>query len=144
MKNRSRLLLAALVATMPVAGACGGGDGDQGQGGATEEPDRTIEVEMVDIAYRPNEFSVGAGETVRFVFTNIGQLTHEAVIGDQEVQMTNRTAQHNRHDDDTKITLETGKQGELTYTFEEAGTIGIGCHLPGHYDAGMRAVIEVA
>jgi uncharacterized cupredoxin-like copper-binding protein len=38
----------------------------------------------------------------------------------------------------------TGESGELTHTFDEAGTIEIGCHQPGHYDAGMRVNITVA
>ena len=33
--------------------------------------------------------------------------------------------------------------GELTHTFDDAGTIEIGCHQPGHYDAGMTITVEV-
>lgn len=46
-------------------------------------------------------------------------------------------------DEGDGITLEPGESGELTHTFDEAGTIEIGCHQPGHYDAGMRANITV-
>jgi uncharacterized cupredoxin-like copper-binding protein len=30
-----------------------------------------------------------------------------------------------------------------TFTFDEAGTFEFACHLPGHYEFGMRGVIEV-
>lgn len=42
------------------------------------------------------------------------------------------------------ITLGPGKTGELTYSFERAGTVEVGCHQPGHYAAGMRVSETVA
>lgn len=41
------------------------------------------------------------------------------------------------------ITVQAGEDGSLEYTFEEAGTFLIGCHIPGHWDAGMQATITV-
>ena len=37
-----------------------------------------------------------------------------------------------------------GATGELVYTFTRPGTVLIGCHEPGHYALGMRAVITVS
>jgi uncharacterized cupredoxin-like copper-binding protein len=37
-----------------------------------------------------------------------------------------------------------GDTGELTYTFDEAGPLEVGCHEPGHYDAGMKIAVNVA
>ena len=34
--------------------------------------------------------------------------------------------------------------GSVTVTFDEAGEMMIGCHLPGHWDAGMSATFVVA
>jgi uncharacterized cupredoxin-like copper-binding protein len=46
-------------------------------------------------------------------------------------------------EDGDSLLLEPGKSGELTHTFEEAGEILIGCHQPGHYEAGMKTTITV-
>jgi uncharacterized cupredoxin-like copper-binding protein len=50
---------------------------------------------------------------------------------------------HNMEDGDALL-LEPGDTGELTHTFDEAGEILIGCHLPGHYEAGMKSTITVS
>ena len=54
--------------------------------------------------------------------------------------------EHGAHGDESEdsITLEPGDTGELTRTFDEAGTLEIGCHQPGHHDAGMKIGVEVA
>lgn len=47
--------------------------------------------------------------------------------------------------DKDAITVEPGKTGKLTYTFERTGTVEIGCHQPGHYyTAGMKIAVQVA
>ena len=45
--------------------------------------------------------------------------------------------------DDTNVSLRPGKTGEFTNRFDKAGTFEIGCHQPGHYDAGMKITINV-
>lgn len=121
--------------------ACGGGDAS----GA----DRTLEVEMVDIAFRPTSINATKGERVRFVFTNTGKVVHDAFIGDRAAQ-----DEHEReaasgdgghgHGDTGGVTVKAGAKGELEYTFDKAGTFEIGCHEPGHYQAGMKITVQVA
>lgn len=41
------------------------------------------------------------------------------------------------------IRIEPGETAELTWTFTDPGTVLMGCHEPGHYDAGMRGTITV-
>ena len=41
------------------------------------------------------------------------------------------------------VTVDPGEQGEITTTFDRAGTTLIGCHQPGHWEAGMKATITV-
>lgn len=148
-----RLRLAGAVAiTLLVLAACGGDDGssDAGGGGA----DRTVEVDMVDIAFEPGTLEVRKGETVRFVFENRGKVAHDAFIGDTDAQ-ADHAMEMMRGDDDghggghgddrgDAVTVEPGDTEELTYTFDESGTVEIGCHQPGHYDAGMKMSVEVA
>jgi uncharacterized cupredoxin-like copper-binding protein len=36
-----------------------------------------------------------------------------------------------------------GETAELTWRFDETGTLLYGCHEPGHYEGGMVGTIEV-
>ncbi|MGQ0678317.1 MAG: cupredoxin domain-containing protein [Actinomycetota bacterium] len=104
------------------------------------EPDRSVEIAMVDNAFQPASLQVTKGETVRFVFRNAGSLAHDAVIGDEQAQQEHaETAEggHAGHGGDA-LDLDPGQSGELIYTFKEAGELKIGCHEPGHYEAGMK------
>jgi uncharacterized cupredoxin-like copper-binding protein len=144
--TRSPLLAGGLGLLAVMLAACGG---DSGTGAASSESDaRTIEVEMVDIAYEPAAIVVEVGETVRLVFTNNGQEVHEAFVGDADEQDDHAGEMADMggmdHGDDDVVTIEPGESGELTYTFEEAGTTQIGCHQPGHYEAGMLIEVNVA
>ena len=102
---------------------------------------------MTDDAYGPNALAVATGQTVRFVFRNDGTVVHEALIGDAALQ-TQHDASGNMggmsHDGLPVIDVAPGATGELVYTFTRPGTILIGCHQPGHYALGMRAVITVS
>lgn len=42
--------------------------------------------------------------------------------------------------DPNAMTVPAGETHELTRTFTEAGDILMGCHVPGHYAAGMRGM----
>lgn len=145
--NRNLLILPAAAAL--VLGACGGDDSSD----TAASDDRVVEVRMVDIAFEPETISVEAGETVTFEFVNDGEVAHDAYVGDAEAQDEHeaemRDAEGDEHGghgggDDDAITVEPGESGELTHTFAEAGTVEIGCHQPGHYDAGMKIEVEVA
>ena len=173
-RPRGRTIAVAGLALVAVA-ACGGDDdGDSDDGGAlaaggtgTTEPAggaRTVEVAMADNAFSPAEVEVAPGETVRFVFTNEGEVTHDAVIGDQAAQaehedemraaegdaveggdaMEGRDHGAEAEGDEGAITVDPGGSGELTHTFSAGDELLIGCHEPGHYAAGMRIDIGVA
>ena len=45
---------------------------------------------------------------------------------------------------DTAVTVNPGETKDLTTTFDRAGTVIIGCHQPGHYEAGMKATVTVS
>lgn len=170
----SRRLGAVLAGLAVLAAACGGGDTDDadnadglaasadGDAGATGE--RTVEVAMTDNEFSPARIEVRAGDTVRFAFTNEGAATHDAVIGDEAAQARHeeemRAAEAGAGNDDMHgmdhgagagtdsgegaITVEPGGTGELTHTFASGDELVIGCHEPGHYDAGMRIAVAVS
>lgn len=42
------------------------------------------------------------------------------------------------------VTIHGGEEAELTWRFhEETTTVLIGCHVPGHWEAGMRGSVTV-
>jgi uncharacterized cupredoxin-like copper-binding protein len=141
---RSRILVFAGALAF-VVGACGG-DGSGGAGTA-EEPG-TIEVMALDeLAYDPASIEVAAGETVRFVVTNAGEIDHEFVVGDMEMQeMAEEQAAEGEHghvDAMASLALSPGETEETTITFEDAGELFYACHVAGHYDGGMVGTISV-
>lgn len=117
--------------------------------------DRTVDVTMTDNAFEPTSLEVTNGDTVTFAFTNTGTARHEAIIGDDAAQAAHhdemgQAAEDDGHDDDhggstgaAAITVEPGATGEIVHTFDESGTVLIGCHEPGHWEAGMKATITV-
>ena len=147
--------IALVVATAATLAACGA-DGDD-LAGASGDGQRTIEVAMTDMAFTPNEIDVAPGETVTFVFRNDGAVRHEAVFGDlaaQEAHHTDMAEAGESHDgmdmgsaphemtELHAVVVEPGATVELVHTFEAASTM-IGCHEPGHWEAGMQLDIDV-
>ena len=114
-------------------------------------PDRTIQIETTDqLRFSPDQINVRKGETVAFVITNSGNLPHEFVIGDEAVQaeheaeMADGTDEMNEMGDKPyAVDVPAGETVTLVYTFDEEGTLIAGCHVPGHYGAGMKATIRV-
>jgi len=150
--------LFALPALAVLIAGCGESKGPSS--GSSNAVSRTVEVAMVDNAFQPTNLRVTKGETITFRFNNIGAVRHEGVVGDAATQdrhhdeMTASTggghgnspggAEHGgAKRSDGAVTVEPGKSGELTHTFDRDGTILIGCHEPGHWEAGMKVDISV-
>lgn len=143
----------ALGLWMLVAAACGGPRGEvtdltashtaSEQSQATAVGGAEVAVSMSDFAYSPSSFTVKVGTTVRFVFTNEGLVEHEAVVGDEEAQGAAEEAGGSGQVSDTRVEVLPGETRALPYTFALPGVLVLGCHFPGHWDAGMRATITV-
>lgn len=110
---------------------------------------RRIDVEMTDYTFAPTALDVKLGETISFVFTNSGKEVHDAFIGDQaaqeehEKQMRENKDGHD-HAHAGGVTVAPGETGALRYQFDRPGTFEIGCHRAGHYEVGMKALINVS
>ncbi|OYU06715.1 MAG: copper-binding protein [Pseudomonas sp. PGPPP1] len=139
-----------------------------GQPAAADKVTRTVEVTLQDIAFAPKSLDVKAGETVRFVLVNKGQLLHEFNLGDAAMhaahqkemlqmqasgmltstgmgKMDHSAMGHGamKHDDPNSVLVEPGKTAELTWTFTQATGLEFACNLPGHYQAGMVGKLTV-
>ena len=119
-----------------------------GYPGKAAQVDRTIQIATLDIRFDNIRLLVRAGETVRFIVTNKGQLTHEFIIGNTLEQAEHEQEMQQMTDMDMPgepngITLKPGQTKTLIWTFGLEGEVEIACHVPGHYAAGMVGKIFV-
>ena len=165
---RKPLVLAAwLLALSSPAWASPAHTFDFGQPAAAAKATRSVEVVMGDISFAPKAIDIKAGETIRFVLVNKGQLLHEFNLGDaamharhqQEMlkmqqsgmltptgmkEMDHGSMDHGmKHDDPNSVLVEPGKTAELTWTFTKATELEFACNIPGHYQAGMVGKLTV-
>ena len=114
------------------------------------EADRTIEIKTLDsMTFEPSSTNVSAGETITFMVTNAGQIVHEFTLGDAAMQQEHADMMAHMpagmvHDTPNSITLQPGEAKQLTWRFGDAGTVEYACHLPGHYEAGMRGQVTIS
>jgi len=106
-----------------------------------------IEVKLTDaLKMEPAEMTLKAGQAVTFVVTNSGATEHEFYVGDEAAQMAHEQEMSNggmAMTEPNGIVLKPGETKELSHTFATAGSSLAGCHEPGHYGGGMKAVITV-
>lgn len=145
---------------------------DFGQPAAAAKATRTVEVVMGDMSFTPKDIVIKAGETVRFVLVNKGQLLHEFNLGDaamharhqqemlqmQQSGMLTPTGMKEmdhgsmagmdhgamQHNDPNSVLVEPGKTAELTWVFTKATSLEFACNIPGHYQAGMVGKLTVS
>lgn len=111
-------------------------------------PSTRIAVRLTDaLRIEPSSMLVPAGVPVTFVVTNAGVLEHELFFGDAQAQDQHQQEVSQAggvpHDGPNGIAVKPGETREFTVTFEAAGSLLAGCHVPGHYPAGMKASVVV-
>ena len=116
------------------------------------EPDmhvtRTIEMEMSDnMRFTPDKITVNKGDVIKFVHKNTGQQVHEFVLGtpaslDEHAEMMKKFP-NMEHEEPYMIHVAPGEEGSITWKFSESGEFAFGCLIPGHYDAGMKGIVQV-
>ncbi|MBI3287088.1 MAG: hypothetical protein HYZ68_03475 [Chloroflexi bacterium] len=122
MRFKALVLVALSVATMLLVAACGGPP--------PPTPPRDIPVSAGDFFFAPSEFTLKAGEKVRFLVTNDGAVDHTFhVLLDGEEQ---------------GIDVPVGA-GNVPFEFSapQAGTYEVICVVPGHKELGMVASLVV-
>jgi uncharacterized cupredoxin-like copper-binding protein len=118
-----------------------------------------VKVVMNDrFSYRPAAIMVRAGRRVTFAVTNAGKLPHEFTLGDRATQLdherqmrTATTGTGHVHDHAAhgfpaatgSLTVPPGQTKRLSWTFDKPGIVLYGCHVLGHWAAGMKGTIVV-
>ena len=145
------LLTVAAIAAGGHEGGHGGGHGEAAIGtpGVSSKVTRTIHIDMKDdMRFHSSKFNVKQGETVRFVAKNSGQVKHEMVLGTPDELKEHAEAMKKNpemeHADANMITVAPGKSGEIIWKFTSAGKVDFACLQPGHFDAGMKGLVNVS
>ena len=141
-----------------------------GKKGESSEVDRVIEIKMYDNYFEPNVINIKKGETIKFLVKNLGLLVHEfniatkkmhlnhqpemmemmeneILLGDKidyekmkEIAKTNHSMAHSHSN---SVLLEPNKSGEIIWKFNTDINLEAACNVPGHYESGMIAKINI-
>jgi len=116
------------------------------RGAAARANDGTVRIPVHYSKFDPAELAVEPGETVRFVIVNTDPIDHEFILGDERVQLVHENGTEAHHPPRPgEISVSAGETVVTTYTFPDTpGELIFGCHLPGHYDFGMRGTVTIA
>jgi uncharacterized cupredoxin-like copper-binding protein len=106
--------------------------------------DVTIRLDIEHSLFSPTSLRVVEGTRVRFVVVNGDPIHHELIVGPPDVHARHENGSEASHPSTPgEVTIHLGATAVTTYTFDEPGTVEFACHLPGHYQHGMRGTVEV-
>ena len=141
-----------------------------GSKGKENEVSRIIKVVMYDNYYEPNTFQIKAGETIKFEVENAGELVHEFNIANKMMHIKHqpemekmveneillvdsidknkmkkmaKTDKSMGHSHSNSVLLEPKQKGDIIWKFDNAVNIEIACNVPGHYQVGMIAKVDI-
>lgn len=123
--------VAAVVAAGPEPPALGPGD-------------VTVQVDVEHSLFSPASLRVVEGTRVRFVVVNGDPINHELILGPPAVHARHAAGNEAEHPSvPGEVSVAPGATGVTTFRFDEPGAVELACHLPGHYEHGMRGEVEV-
>ena len=141
-----------------------------GSKGNKNDISRVIKVIMYDNYYEPSSFQINAGETIKFEIENAGELVHEFNIANKMMHINHQPEMEKMveneilfadsidknkmkkmakidksmgHSHSNSVLLEPKQKGDIIWKFENAVNIEVACNVPGHYQAGMIAKVNI-
>ena len=141
-----------------------------GSKGNANDVSRVIKVIMYDNYYEPSSFQINAGETIKFEVENAGELVHEFNIANKMMHIKHQPEMEKMveneilfadsidkdkmkkmakidksmgHSHSNSVLLEPKQKGDIIWKFDNAVNIEIACNVPGHYQAGMIAKVNI-
>jgi uncharacterized cupredoxin-like copper-binding protein len=115
------------------------------RGAAARAHAGTVRITIHFSMFEPADLAVEPGETVRFVIVNTDPIDHELILGDERVQRVHEEGTEAHHAPRPgEVSVPAGETVVTTYTFPATSReLIFGCHLPGHYDFGMRGTVTI-
>ena len=141
-----------------------------GSKGNVTDVTRVIKVVMYDNYYEPSSFQIKEGETIKFEVENAGMLVHEFNIANKMMHMKHqpemikmaengillafsidkekmkKMAKMDKsmgHSHSNSVLLEPKQKEDIIWKFDNAANIEVACNVPGHYQAGMIAKVNI-
>ena len=141
-----------------------------GSKGNVNDISRVIKVIMYDNYYEPSSFQINAGETIKFEVENAGELVHEFNIANKMMHIKHQPEMEKMveneilfadsidkdkmkkmakmdksmgHSHSNSVLLEPKQKGDIIWKFDNAVNIEVACNVPGHYQAGMIAAVNL-
>ena len=138
--------------------------------GKESEVSRVIKVVMYDNYYEPSSFQIKTGETIKFEVENAGKLVHEFNIANKMMHIKHQPEMEKMvengillafsidkekmkkmakmdksmgHSHSNSVLLEPKQKGDIIWKFDNAVNIEVACNVPGHYQAGMIAKVNI-
>ena len=106
--------------------------------------DVTVQIDVHHSRFEPDRLAVVEGTRVRFVVVNGDPIHHELITGPPEVHIRHAGGTEGEHPSiPGEVSIDPNGTAVTTYTFDQPGVFEFACHLPGHYEYGMRGEIEV-
>lgn len=106
--------------------------------------DVTVEVGIEYSKFLLERLTVAEGTRVRFLVVNRDPILHELITGGSEVHRRHANGTEAKHPSvPGEVSVLPNDSAITTFTFEKPGVYEFACHLPGHYEYGMRGEIEV-
>lgn len=148
---RMVLLVLGVVTVGGLLTACGGStttdEPTTNAGGSDTTSPVEVTVTLTEFAIDMSQTEFEAGVEYRFVVTNQGAVPHELMFlppveaGAMDMEEMDEMAVAVFSAED----LEAGATAQQTFIFPEPGEVSMegACHLPGHYEAGMKTPITV-
>ena len=141
-----------------------------GSKGNVADVTRVIKVIMYDNYYEPSSFQIKEGETIKFEVENAGILVHEFNIANKMMHMKHqpemvkmveneilladsidkekmkKMAKIDKamgHSHSNSVLLEPKQKGVIIWKFDDVANIEVACNVPGHYQVGMIAKVDI-
>jgi len=114
-------------------------------GGAAETSRATVDIEMLEFAFRPRTIHLKVGIPVRLTLRNRGQIAHQLESGylhRVNVRILN-DALHVEAPGLDFARLNPGGSAPLEFLPRRKGRFAFACTIEGHREAGMTGIMEV-
>ena len=104
----------------------------------------TVELDVEHSLFSPADLRVVEGTRVRFVVVNGDPINHELIVGPPDVHARHARGTEAEHPSvPGEVSVGAGGTAVTTFRFDDPGTFEFACHLPGHYEFGMRGEVVV-